>query len=75
MVLIYWFAKTVVRMNKEELLKIKEDIKNILLKNGTRCLCGRSEWCSGCSPSSQENVTFEEVMEYFDRLENSHDEN
>lgn len=65
---IDWMLTKPSKIKKEEILKMKNDIQNILLKSGTSCLCGRSEWCSGCSPSSQENITFKEVMEYFDRL-------
>jgi hypothetical protein len=55
-------------MEKEDLLKIRSDVKDILYKHGTRCLCGHDEWCEGCSPSSTENRLFNEVMDYFDKL-------
>lgn len=55
-------------MDKKEMLKIKNDIRDILIKNGTPCLCGRGEWCSGCSPLSHENIILDKVMKYFDEL-------
>lgn len=55
-------------MEKEDLIKIKNSVRHILIGNGTSCLCGRNEWCSGCSPSSYENMILEEVMNYFDEL-------
>lgn len=55
-------------MKKEDVLEIKNGVRDILIKSGTRCLCGRNEWCSGCSPSSYENNILDKVMKYFDEL-------
>lgn len=55
-------------MEKTEIQKIKEDLMKIISENSGSCLCGHSEWCEVCSPSSNHNSLRNKLREYLKQI-------
>ena len=47
--------------------RIIEELESIV-QSGGGCLCGHSEWCENCSPSSTKNIIRGKIRELISKL-------